>query len=106
MIHQAALRSVPKSVDDPNTCNDINITGTLNMLHAASKERSVKRFVYASSSSIYGNQTKFPQHESFEPMPVSPYAVSKLAGEHYCRTFSETFGLETVSLLPIQRNSW
>lgn len=98
VIHQAALRSVPKSVDDPNTCNDINITGTLNMLHAAHKEKSVTRFVYASSSSVYGGGTKFPQKEDFEPNPVSPYAVSKLAGEHYCRTFSATFGLETVSL--------
>lgn len=97
VIHQAALRSVPKSVDDPSTTNDINITGTLNLLMAA-KEAKVKRFVYASSSSAYGDVKTFPQVETDFAQPISPYGVSKLAAEHYCVTFAKTFGLETVSL--------
>lgn len=95
--HQAALRSVPKSVDDPFTTNDINVSGTLNLLMAA-KDAKVKRLVYASSSSAYGDAKKFPQKESDIPVPISPYGVSKLAAEHYCVTFAKTFGLETVSL--------
>jgi len=97
VIHQAALRSVPKSVDDPFMTNDININGTLNMLFE-SKKAKVKRFVYASSSSCYGDVEHFPQKEDFNPKPISPYGVSKLAGENYCISFSATFGLETVSL--------
>ena len=97
VIHQAAIRSVPKSVDDPFTCNDVNITGTLNVLMKA-KEAGVKRLVYASSSSAYGDCDVFPQKETFFPNPISPYAVSKLAAEYYCRMFTATFGLETVSL--------
>jgi UDP-glucose 4-epimerase len=97
VIHQAALRSVPKSVDDPFTTNDINISGTLNLLMAA-KKFGVKRVVYASSSSAYGDVKRFPQVETDYPSPISPYGVSKLAAENYCVTFSETFGLETVSL--------
>ncbi len=97
VLHQAALRSVPKSVDDPFLTNDININGTLNVLFEAKKAK-VKRLVYASSSSCYGNVEKFPQKEDFNPRPISPYGVSKLAGENYCKAFSETFGLETVSL--------
>jgi len=97
IIHQAALRSVPKSVDDPFTTNDINVFGTLNVLMAA-KENGVKRVVYASSSSVYGDAKKFPQKESDLAMPISPYGVSKLAGENYCVTFAKTMGLETVSL--------
>ena len=97
VIHQAALRSVPKSVDDPFTTNDININGTLNLLMAA-KEANVKRFVYASSSSAYGDVKTFPQVETDFAQPISPYGVSKLAAEHYCITFAKTFGLETVSL--------
>lgn len=97
VIHQAAFRSVPKSVENPTLCNDINIAGTLNVLMAASKNK-VKRVVYASSSSVYGNVETFPQKEDLIPAPLSPYGVSKLAGEHYCRVFTETFGLETVSL--------
>ncbi|MFA6609954.1 MAG: SDR family oxidoreductase [Candidatus Omnitrophota bacterium] len=96
-IHQAALRSVPKSVDDPFTTNDINVTGTLNLLMAAKKAK-VKRVVYASSSSAYGDVKKFPQREADYPSPISPYGVSKLAAENYCVTFAKTFGLETVSL--------
>lgn len=97
VLHQAALRSVPKSVDDPFTTNDINVAGTLNLLMAA-KSAGVKRVVYASSSSAYGDAKIFPQKESHLPAPISPYGVAKLAAEHYCVTFAKTFGLETVSL--------
>ncbi len=97
VIHQAALRSVPKSVDDPFTTNDINVFGTLNLLMEA-KKAGVKRVVYASSSSAYGDAKKFPQKETDLPKPISPYGVSKLAAENYCVTFARTFGLETVSL--------
>ena len=97
VFHQAALRSVPRSVDDPRSTNEVNVTGTLHMLLAASKA-GVRRFVYASSSSVYGDSSQMPQEESQTPRPVSPYAVSKLAGEHYCRSFTENLGLETVGL--------
>jgi nucleoside-diphosphate-sugar epimerase len=97
VLHQAALRSVPKSVDDPFLTNDINVNGTLNLLSEARKA-GVKRVVYASSSSCYGDVADFPQKEDFNPRPISPYGVSKLAAENYCHTFSKTFGLETVSL--------
>lgn len=97
VIHQAALRSVAKSVEDPFTTNDTNVSGTLNLL-AAAKEAQVKRVVYASSSSAYGDAKRFPQKETDLPTPISPYGVSKLAAEHYCVTFAKTFGLETVSL--------
>ncbi len=97
VIHQAALRSVPKSVDDPFTTNDINVFGTLSLLMSA-KKAGVKRVVYASSSSVYGEAKRFPQKETDYVSPVSPYGVSKLAAENYCITFAKTFGLETVSL--------
>jgi UDP-glucose 4-epimerase len=97
VIHQAAIRSVPKSVDNPTESHDANATGTLNML-IASKEAGVKRFVYASSSSVYGDAKKFPQKEDYRPQPISPYAASKLTGEYYAILFSKTYGLETVSL--------
>lgn len=97
VLHQAALRSVPKSVDDPFLTNDINVNGTLNVLFHSNKAK-VKRLVYASSSSAYGDTANFPQKEDFNPSPISPYGVSKLAGENYCNAFSATFGLETVSL--------
>ena len=97
VIHQAAIRSVPKSVDNPTASHDANATGTLNMLIAA-KDAGARRFVYASSSSVYGDAKKFPQREIYPPEPVSPYAASKLAGEYYARLFTKTFGLETVSL--------
>lgn len=97
VIHQAALRSVAKSVEDPFATNDTNVSGTLNVLVAA-KEAGIKRLVYASSSSAYGDAKRFPQKETDLPLPISPYGVSKLAAEHYCITFAKTFGLETVSL--------
>lgn len=97
ILHQAALRSVPKSVDNPVMTNDININGTLNVLIAA-KDAGVKRVIYASSSSVYGECSRFPEKEDFLPAPISPYAVSKLTGEHYGYTFTKTFGLEVVSL--------
>lgn len=97
VLHQAALRSVPRSVDDPLSTNDVNVTGTLQLLMAA-REAGVKRVVYASSSSAYGDSQILPQKETHTPGPISPYAVSKLAAEHYCRVYAKTFGLETVSL--------
>ena len=97
VLHQAALRSVPGSLKDPDSYNEVNIGGTLNMLQAASKNK-VKRFVFASSSSIYGDTDKFPQKETDLPLLISPYALSKLTGEYYCRIFSQFFNLETVCL--------
>jgi nucleoside-diphosphate-sugar epimerase len=97
VLHQAALRSVPKSMSKPHEFNAVNIDGTLNMLEAA-RDNKVKRFVFASSSSIYGDTDKFPEKEYAYPLLISPYALSKLAGEYYCRIFSEHFGIETVCL--------
>ncbi len=97
VIHQAAIRSVPKSVDKPTESHEANATGTLNMLIAA-REAKVKRLVYASTSSAYGDDTKFPQKEIYKPAPLSPYGASKLCGEHYCILYSKTMGLETVSM--------
>jgi len=97
VIHQAALRSVAKSVEDPFATNDVNVFGTLNLL-MVSKEKRVRRVVYASSSAAYGDVKAFPQKETVRPVPISPYGVSKLAAENYCITFAKTFGLETVSL--------
>ena len=97
IFHQAALRSVPKSLKNPELYNDVNINGTLNIL-ASAKDAKVKRVIFASSSSIYGERDRFPARESFYPLLISPYALSKLAGEYYCRIFSKIYGLETVSL--------
>lgn len=97
VIHQAAIRSVPKSMDRPTASHDANATGTLNMLVAA-RDARVKRFVCASSSSVYGETKVFPQKEIHKPAPVSPYAASKLCGEHYAILFSKGMGLETISL--------
>ena len=97
VFHEAALRSVPGSMKEPELYNKVNIGGTLNMLKASASCK-VKRFVLASSSAVYGEVGRFPQKESFLPMLVSPYALSKLAGEYYCSIFSRFFGLETVSL--------
>ncbi|MDI6642188.1 MAG: SDR family oxidoreductase [Elusimicrobiota bacterium] len=97
VLHQAALRSVPRSMEDPISTNDVNVAGTL-LLLKLSKEAKVKRLIYASSSSVYGNSPELPKKELQLPQPVSPYAVSKLTGEYYCRVYSETFGLQTLSL--------
>jgi UDP-glucose 4-epimerase len=97
VFHQAAMRSVPRSVDDPLGSNDANVTGTLNLLMAAAAA-GVRRVVNASSSSVYGDDPALPKREDQLPAPISPYAASKLAGEHYCRVFSRTYGLSTVSL--------
>ena len=97
VLHQAALPSVPRSVSDPIFSNEINITGTLNML-TASKDAGIKSFVFASSSSIYGDDQRLPKKEGHEGNPLSPYALGKLTGEHYCRIFSQLYGFNTVSL--------
>ncbi len=97
VLHQAAMRSVPRSVEDPRGANESNATGTLNLLMAASNA-GARRFVYASSSSIYGDDPSLPKREDHLPAPISPYAASKLTGEHYCRVFAKTYGLSTVSL--------
>lgn len=97
ILHQAALPSVPRSIKDPITSNEVNVVGTLNILDAA-KENNVKRIVYASSSSVYGDNPELPKHEGMMPNPLSPYAVSKLAGEKYCQVYSRLYGIETVIL--------
>ncbi len=97
VIHKAALASVPASVADPLYSNAVNITGTLNMLTAA-REAGVRRFVFASSSSVYGDEPEPVKTEMSGLRPLSPYALGKLAGEEYCRIFLRLFGLETVCL--------
>jgi nucleoside-diphosphate-sugar epimerase len=97
VLHQAALRSVPKSMKDPESYNDVNINGTLCMLQAASKNK-VKRFVLASSSSVYGDVDTFPEKEDFYPKLISPYALSKLANEYYCKIWAEFFDVSCVCL--------
>lgn len=97
VLHQAALRSVPKSLDRPAEYNSVNIDGTMNMLEA-SRQAKVKCFVFASSSSIYGDTTHFPQKETDLPRLISPYALTKLAGEYYCKIFTLHYGLPTVCL--------
>lgn len=97
VLHQAALRSVPKSMTMPHEYNAVNIDGNVNMLEAALKNK-VKRFVYASSSSVYGEAKSFPQKETDSSYLISPYALTKLAGEYYARVFSVNYGLETVGL--------
>ena len=97
ILHQAALPSVPRSISDPLTSNEINITGTLNVLIAA-HEHGVQNFVLASSSSVYGDDPRLPKKVGQEGIPLSPYALNKLAGEKYCQIFSQIHGLPTVSL--------
>jgi len=97
ILHQAALPSVPRSINDPITTNEVNVMGTLNILDAA-KDAGVKRIVYASSSSVYGDNPVLPKREDMLPNPLSPYAVAKLAGEKYCQVFSKLYGIETVVL--------
>jgi nucleoside-diphosphate-sugar epimerase len=97
VLHQAALPSVPRSIKDPITTNEVNVTGVLHILDAA-KDAKVKRVVFASSSSIYGDVDILPKTEDMLPRPLSPYAVSKYSGERYCQVFTKLYGLETVSL--------
>ena len=97
VIHQAALASVPRSIEKPLDTNAACVTGTLTLLDAA-RRSNVRRFVYAGSSSAYGNQPFMSKREGDLPAPLSPYAAAKLAGEHYCQAFTATYGLETVSI--------
>ena len=97
VFHQAALPSVQRSIDDPVRANEVNICGTLNVLVAA-RDADVKKVIYASSSSVYGDTPELPKREDMKPDPKSPYAVAKLAGEYYCRVFNEIYGLKTVAL--------
>ena len=97
VFHEAALGSVPRSVADPVTTHEVNITGTLNVL-LASRDAGVKRVVYASSSSIYGETPILPKREDMMVQPLSPYALSKLVGEHYASVFKHVYGFEVVSL--------
>jgi len=96
-LHQAALPSVERSVNDPLLSNEVNITGTLNILIAA-RDLGVKRVIYASSSAIYGDTPVLPKREDMKPSPLSPYALTKLTGEEYCRLFYSIYGLPTISL--------
>jgi len=97
VYHLAALGSVPRSVKDPATSHDVNVNGIFNMLVAA-RDAKVRRFIFASSSSIYGQSKVLPQHEGLLLTPISPYGATKAIGEIYCRAFYETYSLQTVSL--------
>jgi UDP-glucose 4-epimerase len=97
VFHQAALPSVQQSIEDPLTSNSVNVEGTLNLLQAG-KEKGVKRFIYASSCAVYGDDPVLPKREEMAPVPLSPYAVQKWIGEQYCRLFFQLYGLETISL--------
>ncbi len=97
VLHQAALGSVPRSINDPVTTNDVNVSGFLNML-VASRDAKVKRFVYAASSSTYGDSVGLPKVEEVIGKPLSPYAITKYVNELYAEIFSRTYGLETIGL--------
>ncbi|MHB1243409.1 MAG: SDR family oxidoreductase [Gaiellaceae bacterium] len=97
VFHQGALPSVPRSVQDPLTTSAVTIEGTLNVLLAA-RDEDVRRVVYASSSSVYGNSGTLPRTETQQPDPISPYAVAKLSAERYCVSFDRVYGLETIAL--------
>ena len=97
VYHQAALPSVPRSIQDPLTSSNVNITGTLNVLLAA-RDAGVRRVVFASSSSVYGANRDLPKVETMATAPISPYAVAKLSAENYCRAFHSVYGLETVAI--------
>ena len=97
VFHQAALPSVPRSIENPPPSHEVNATGTLNVLLAA-RDNGVKKVVYASSSSAYGDTPTLPKREDMPPKPLSPYAVSKLTGEYYCQVFTGLYGLQTACL--------
>jgi len=97
VFHQAAIPSVPRSVKDPLRTNNANINGTLNVLIAA-RDNYIKKVVYASSSSVYGNTPILPKKENMKPTPLSPYAITKLTGEYYCKIFNDIYKLPTVCL--------
>ena len=97
IFHQAAIPSVPRSVKDPISSNYTNVNGTLNVLVAA-RDNNVKKLVYASSSSAYGDTPVLPKSEDMKPCPLSPYAISKLTAEYYCQVFSDVYNLTTASL--------
>jgi UDP-N-acetylglucosamine 4-epimerase len=97
VVHQAALGSVPRSINDPITTNEVNVSGFLNML-VASRDNKVKRFVYAASSSTYGDSESLPKVEEVIGKPLSPYAITKYVNELYAEIFSKTYGLETIGL--------
>jgi UDP-glucose 4-epimerase len=97
VFHQAAIPSVPRSVENPLASHEANITGTLNVLLAA-RDNRVRKVIYASSSSVYGDTPTLPKREDMPPNPQSPYAVTKLAGEYYCQAFEQVYGLSTACL--------
>jgi len=97
VLHQAALPSVPRSINNPLTSNEVNINGILNVLNA-SRHAGVRKMVFASSSSVYGESEELPKHEGMVPSPLSPYAVTKLTGEYYCKVFWELYQFPTVAL--------
>ena len=97
IFHEAALGSVPRSVEDPATSHDVNANGTLTLLEAA-RAADVKRVIFAASSSAYGDREESPKHEAMTPLPISPYAASKVAGECYMRAYAACYGMETLSL--------
>lgn len=97
IFHQAAIPSVPRSIDNPAATHEANITGTLNVLLAA-RDNNIKKVVFASSSSVYGDTPTLPKREDMLPKPLSPYAVSKLTGEYYCQVFQQVYGLPTACL--------
>lgn len=97
IFHEAAVPSVPRSVEDPRTSHEVNIDGTFNLLMAA-RDAKVRRVVYAASSSAYGDQPELPKRETAVPSPLSPYALNKLVGEYYLSVFHKCFGIEAISL--------
>jgi nucleoside-diphosphate-sugar epimerase len=97
IFHEAALGSVPRSVEDPVTSHDVNVNGTVNMLEAA-RAAGVKRFIFAASSSAYGNQPLSPKHEGMVPAPISPYAANKVSCEAYLQAYAAAYGMETLCL--------
>lgn len=97
VLHEAALGSVPRSINDPITSNEVNVSGFLNMLVAA-RDNGVKRFIYAASSSTYGDSTELPKVEERIGKPLSPYAITKYVNELYADIFHKTYGLDTIGL--------